>query len=153
MSFKCFFRHDMATISPDENFSLGSRVGVYVIMKTMGYYIKGLHFETTLDHCIEMLLLAIVLLLLHGFVNFSNYGIHDYLHVACSVILCGFLQPTKFKIKQYRIWNNDLGKNNGFGRRYPHGKPVPKLHIRSQNKIFGTLCKESLGCEFSKINL
>ena len=36
-----FVWHDMAKILPDENFSLGSRVGVYVIMKTMGYYIKG----------------------------------------------------------------------------------------------------------------
>ena len=80
-----------------KNFTLGSRVGVYVIMKTMEYSIKGLCVMTTLYHCIVALLLAIALLLLCGFVNFPNYGIHDYLPVACSVILCGLLQPTEFK--------------------------------------------------------
>ena len=131
----------MAIILPDENFPLGSRVGAYVIMKIIGYYIKGVCFKTTLHHCIETLLLAIALLLLSGFVNFSSYGIYDYLHVACSVILCGFLCHTKFKIKEY---------HNGFGRSYPQGKPVLELHVRSQNKIFRTFCREILSCGFGK---
>ena len=74
-----------------KTFPLGSRVGVYVIMKTMEYSIKGLCVSTTLDHCIMALLLDIALLLLRGFGNFFNYGIHDYLPVASSIILHGFL--------------------------------------------------------------
>ena len=67
----------------------------------------------------SMLLLDIALLLLHGFGNFSNYGIHDYLPVACSVILCGFLRPTKFKIVP--VLNNDFGIVSR----------MPKLHVGS----------------------
>ena len=47
--------------------------------------------QATLDCCITALLLDIALLLLCGFGNFFNYGIHDYLPVASSIILCGFL--------------------------------------------------------------
>ena len=74
-----------------KTFPLGSRVGTYVIMKTMEYFIKGLCVSTTLDCCIVTLLLDIASLLLCDFGNFFNYGIHDNLPVASSIILCCFL--------------------------------------------------------------
>ena len=64
-------------------------------MKTMAYYKKG----ESLDNSGLLYQDAIALPLLHIFVNFSSYGIDNCLHIACSVILCGFLLHTKFKIK------------------------------------------------------
>ena len=44
------------------------------------------------------LLFDITSLLLLGFENCFNYGIYDHLPSVSTTILCGFLQPTKFKI-------------------------------------------------------
>ena len=81
-----------------KTFPLGSKVGAYVIIKTMECFIKGLCVSATLDCCIMALLLDIASLLPRDFGNFFNYGILDYLPVVSSIILRGFLRPTKFKI-------------------------------------------------------
>ena len=74
-----------------KTFPLGSRVGVYVIMKTMEYFIKGLCVSATSDCCTMALLFDIASLLLCGFENFFNYGIYDHLPTVSTTILCGFL--------------------------------------------------------------